>query len=99
MSDLIIRKAAIDSIREMSPEFFSAYQHYAYVNRQEVMIRLMALPPAQLEQKKGKWIDIDAETYTWMIKCDKCGHLRSMMSTNKIYPKFCESCGAKMENE
>lgn len=50
----------------------------------------------QPERKKGKWIDIDAETYTWMIKCDKCGHLRSMMSTNGIYPKFCENCGAQM---
>ena len=53
----------------------------------------------QPKQKKGKWIDIDTETYTWMIKCDKCGHLRSMMSTNGIYPKFCENCGAKMGEE
>lgn len=55
------------------------------------------MPTIEPKRKKGRWIDIDAETYTWMIKCDKCGHLRSMMSTNGIYPKFCENCGAKME--
>ena len=49
MNDLIERQAAIDTIREMSPELFSAYQHNAYVDKQEVMIRLMALPSSQSE--------------------------------------------------
>lgn len=56
-------------------------------------------PTIELKRKEGRWIDIDAETYMWMIKCDKCGHLRSMMSTNGIYPKFCENCGAEMKGE
>lgn len=44
-------------------------------------------------RKRGKWINIDSE----MIKCDQCGHLRSMASTHTIYPNFCENCGADME--
>ena len=49
MDDTISRQAAIDAIREMSPELFSAYQHNVYVDKQEVMIRLMILPSSQSE--------------------------------------------------
>lgn len=50
------------------------------------------------EQKpqRGKWIDIDSQLYTWKVRCDQCGHERSMMSTQGKYPKFCEGCGAEM---
>lgn len=65
MNDLISRQAAIDSIRKMSPALFSAYQHNTYVDKQEVMIRLMALPsaqPTQPKQKNGKkFIEIVVE--------------------------------------
>lgn len=53
--------------------------------------------PTIEERKKGKWIDIDSEIYTWKVRCDKCGYERSMMSTQGKYPKFCEECGAKIE--
>ena len=50
-----------------------------------------------LEQpEKGHWIDIDSQLYTWKARCDRCGHERSMMSTQGKYPKFCEGCGAEM---
>lgn len=49
MHDLIYRQAAIDAIREISPELFSAYQHNTYIDKQGAMIRIMALPPAQSE--------------------------------------------------
>ena len=45
----------------------------------------------------GRWIDIDSEMYTWKIRCNKCGHERSMMSTGQIYPMYCEDCGARMD--
>lgn len=65
MDDLISRRAAIDAIKETSPAFFSAYQHNTYVDKQEVMIRLKALPSAQPERKNGKkFIDIVA-TYLY----------------------------------
>lgn len=67
MDDLISRQAAIDSIRETSPAFFSAYQHNTYVNKQEVMIRLMALPSVQPERKNGKkFIEI---VVTHLVTC------------------------------
>ena len=47
----------------------------------------------------GRWIDIDSETYTWKIRCSKCGHERSMMSTGQIYPMYCENCGARMDGK
>lgn len=52
-----------------------------------------------IQPKRGKWIDIDSETYTWKIRCDKCGHERSMMSTQGKYPNFCEECGAYMREK
>ena len=47
--------------------------------------------------RHGKWIDIDSQMYTWKVRCDQCGHERSMMSTQGRYPKYCENCGAKMD--
>lgn len=47
--------------------------------------------------RHGKWIDIDSQMYTWKVRCDQCGHERSMMSTQGRYPKYCEECGAKMD--
>lgn len=46
--------------------------------------------------RHGRWIDIDSQMYTWKVRCDQCGHERSMMSTQGRYPKYCENCGAKM---
>ena len=47
----------------------------------------------------GRWIDIDTETYTWKIRCGRCGHERSMMSTGKTYPMYCENCDARMDGK
>lgn len=49
--------------------------------------------------KKGKWIDIDSQLYTWKVRCDQCGNERSMMSTQGEYPNFCENCGADMRKD
>ena len=49
--------------------------------------------------KRGRWIDIDSETYTWKIRCSNCGHERSMMSTGQIYPMYCENCGTRMDGK
>ena len=47
----------------------------------------------------GHWIDIDTETYTWKIRCSRCGHERNMLSTGKTYPMYCENCGARMDGK
>lgn len=67
MDDLISRRAAIDAIKETSPAFFSAYQHETYVDKQEVMIRLKALPSVQPERKNGKkFVEI---VVTHLVNC------------------------------
>ena len=45
---------------------------------------------------KGRWIDIDSQTYMWECRCSKCGYTRSMISRQGRYPRFCENCGADM---
>ena len=49
--------------------------------------------------RHGKWIDMDVQSYTWKVRCSVCGHERSMMSTQGEYPKYCEECGARMDEE
>lgn len=70
---------------------------YFDITKEALTIAIKALE--QPEQKKGQWIDIVVANYKWMIRCNKCGHLRNMISTNGIYPKFCENCGADMRGE
>lgn len=61
---------------------------------------LFELPAADVRPVvHGKWIDVDAETYTWKIRCAECGHERSMLSTQGKYPHYCENCGAQMDGE
>ena len=77
LEDTISRQAAIDAIGEVSPEFVSAsYQHRVYINKQEVMIRLMALPPVQLE----------------IIRCKDCKHWRrAIVYGQQLSCGYCES--------
>lgn len=49
--------------------------------------------------RHGKWIDMDVQSYTWKVRCSVCGHERSMMSTQGEYPKYCEECGARMDED
>lgn len=67
MDNLISRQAAIDSIRETSPAFFSAYQHDIYIDKQDAIARLIALPSVQPERKNGKkFIEI---VVTHLVNC------------------------------
>ena len=47
--------------------------------------------------RHGHWIDIDPESYIWKVRCSECSNERSMMSTQGRHPKYCEECGAKMD--
>lgn len=69
-------------------------------HRRKLTEKFMALPTVDtIPVVHGRWIDIDSETYTWKIRCSKCGHERSMMSTGQIYPMYCENCGARMDGD
>ena len=110
MSDLIDRQTAINMVREMSPELFSAYQHNAYVDKQEVMIRLMALPSATqsnesnalkaLEREKGKWVIHPEVKHMYggiYIECSEC-HTKYVVQHIED-EKYCRNCGADMRGE
>lgn len=97
MSDLISKQAAIEYFqRVIDATNTDGRYNLGFIDGLEFCINHLSTMSSAQPAQKGKWIDIDSETYMWMIKCDKCGHLRSMMSTNGIYPKFCENCGADM---
>ena len=93
MDDLISRQAAIEAIASRDETNGTVK---VFTGRQVNEI-LESLPSA--DRPSGHWIDIDTQTYTWKVRCNKCGHERSMMSTQGVYPKFCENCGADMRGE
>ena len=87
VDDLIRKQAAIDAVG-----YYSVHSGDKLLFADNA---LKELPSA--EPKKGKWIDIDSQMYTWKCRCSECGYERSMMSTQGRYPRFCENCGAYME--
>lgn len=58
-----------------------------------------ALPSAQLERKKGQWLNID-ESEKW--KCSVCGRMMWFSPRLGVKPSdynFCPNCGADMRGE
>ena len=47
-------------------------------------------PPAQPEQKKGKWINVRHDN---IAECNRCG------VTGRAWMNFCFNCGADMRKE
>ena len=83
MNDLISRQAAIDATW-----FEPSYTDPLNVLT-EVRDRLKALPSAQPERKKGRWIDMDDH-----VMCSCCGATHYGSDKN-----FCPNCGADMRGE
>ena len=85
MDDVISRQAAVDAVVRVR-------EHHAYDEIEE----LNALPSAQPERKRGRWID---ETFKpWGLvhhpyRCSLCGEHAEYDSM------YCPNCGAKMEVE
>lgn len=89
--DCISRQAVLNTL------FYKSDNNCEVVLNKELQDRIKALPSVTPQPKMGRWIDIDCQSYTWQIKCPYCNHSRSMMSTQGIYPNYCENCGRKME--
>lgn len=87
MDDLISRQDAIDAL---------GYVHPLDYNALAVRNRIKALPSAQPERKKGRWINInDSEKY----QCSECGVTMWFPKSLDITPDtyiFCPHCGAEM---
>lgn len=80
MDDLISRQAAIDATW-YEPSYTDPLNVLT-----EVRDRLEALPSAQPERKKGRWIDMDDH-----VMCSCCGATHYGSDKN-----FCPNCGADM---
>lgn len=88
----------LEKYNDLSARYRNEYL-FGMQQRLETCIELVDDAPTvdAVPVRHGRWIDIDPEMYTWKIRCSKCGHERSMMSTGQIYPMYCEDCGAKMD--
>lgn len=93
MSDLISRQAAIDVLW-----VFTQADALGHTPKQIVE----ALPSAQPERKKGRWIfDYYNNTYRrCRARCSVCGKHSGIggIRSNQLKP-FCPNCGAQMEGE
>ena len=95
MNDLISRQMVIDKINERQRKLIYCF---CFDNDMVKIIDIVksiviAIPPAQPEQKVGRWIlhpewEIDGECSTTCSECE--------MGVDVLY-NFCPRCGAKME--
>lgn len=93
MGDLISRQAAVDVINyELK---YGAVVDQCGLKTAYDLIE--ALPSAQPERKKGKWVRYDGDWLKTMCKCSECG---AMVGINEKYRNlFCYHCGARMDGE
>lgn len=102
MSDLISRKEAMDAIMSTEP-FIVEINGEQYVGQKtsDVMDVLQALPSAEPERKKGKWLhkpnEYDDDTY----ECSRCGEPWTLIdgTPEENNMNFCPNCGADMRGE
>lgn len=101
-TDLISKQATIDKINERQRKLIYCFGF------ENDMVKIMdiaksiiiAMPSAQPERKKGKWI------YKNDLKqffCSECGYPSLTYDDTYIYgmdlPNYCEDCGADMRGE
>lgn len=110
MDDLINRQAAIDAeceVCQIAPKKERGHNCKYYVHGCKEIECLRALPSAQSERKKGKWIPFEYGDDTWH-KCTACGVADNYISivqrpngkTGRLESvrNYCPNCGAMMEN-
>lgn len=95
MDDLISRQAAIRWIKAECNPYGKPTLDYETSCR--IMEYLDRMPTAQLERKKGKWLDIGD-----YCVCNQCGHTEQQFDGIQQIPlhtPFCAICGADMRGE
>ena len=113
MSDLIERQKAIEAL-DFEIVHMTAYRNgknegnpMAQYNKglEDGIKAIRALPSAEPEPKKGKWIDYpDCLQYKGayaddQIVCSACHHVFSIMDNCTEEFDFCPNCGADMRGE
>lgn len=93
--DAIYRQDAIDAVNELT------YPSSLV----DVKQKLVQLPSAQQEQKKGKWIKATGmmpPEFHGHHCCSECGNFANMeppFGSREDLSKFCPNCGADMRGE
>ena len=113
MSDLISRQAAIEAICKACSIEGDYHECDGYPETStccEGKVALKALPSAQPERKKGKWIHEIVNSYTEKTYCSECGKSALFVYVSDDYygvhthgeirkTDFCPHCGADMREE
>lgn len=92
MDDLISRQDAIDTTWE-DPSYTDPLNVLS-----EVRDRIKALPSAQPERKKGKWIVTSEFEDCRYAKCNQC-KVTQIFYYGKPLTNFCPNCGAELRGE
>lgn len=105
MNDLISRQAVIDELKKISFSYWFECGVYLSEDRREIEIissskaveAIEALPLVQREQKTGRWIPFDCDTW----ECSECKDvfilLEGTLKDNNY--NYCPNCGVKMESD
>ena len=98
--DCVSRQAAIEAVNGLpkwSDDLFSAVC-LDYSDVISVLSDTEQLPPAQLQRKKGKWINHRKDDGHNIADCDQCGNAIQWFDGDEI-PRYCCMCGADMRGE
>lgn len=97
--DCISRQAAIDAIRKYD-FFFPQYMEWFVIElsnamKSDLVNDIKALPAAQSQRMKGKWVEVTDGTCIWKV-CDQCGEkpLWNEWKTDRCESDFCPNCGS-----
>ena len=102
MNEIIYRQDAIDSLANMYCK--SDSEGYVWIIRSDAWAEIDALPPAQLECKKGKWIKIPEfcgdDVSGFIDNHFSCSECKKEAEINPwgfyILSDFCPNCGVDM---
>ena len=98
MNDYISRQGAIDALRVAywDDNIQSAKDDSCIVDAMTdwAIRQVKALPSAQQEQKRGRWVKISPAN---IYECSKCG--KNVMTNDISEYNFCHGCGADMRGD
>lgn len=108
MADLIERSGAIDELKDMyqaaekwgqeaNTDVIKARAESCMASIVEMKLRIEKLPPAQSEQKVGKWIVMDDDRISG--RCSVCGWEAHIYEDDVVGMDYCPNCGVKMEEQ
>lgn len=94
--DVISRREALEALGEEPLVWTDSEGEIAERNQwRRDVAAIKALPSAQPERKRGRWIDYTEDGY---VECPFC-HSATNCDGNKDELHFCFSCGADMRGE